>query len=86
MCSNNNEDQIIKRELEIENTVLIQNINQFKKKIQEKENYIKELELENKELKIVQENFYDLQEKYNKIIYSRSYKIAKKIMKIIKGK
>lgn len=86
MCSNNNEDQIIKRELEIENTVLIQNINQFKKKIQEKENYIKELELENKELKIVQENFYDLQEKYNKIIYSRSYKITKKIMKIIKGK
>ena len=90
MYSENNEDQILKRELEIENNLLIQNISQFKYQVQEKEKEIEELKKENSILKneniITKESYKNLQDEYNKIIYSRSYKITRKIINIIKGR
>ena len=90
MHSQDNVDQILSRELEIENSLLMQNMKNLKNKMLEKDNKIKELEIENNVLKnntlIMQQDFYKLQEEYNKIIYSRTYKITKKIIKIIKGK
>ena len=65
--------EILNRELEIENNILKQKLKQ------EKEDSIKEineLELERKRLELERN---ELQDKIDSIIYSRSYKLVKKI-------
>lgn len=72
---------ILNKELKIENEVLMQNM-------EKKKSTIKELEQENINLKNennrVKQEYEKIQEEYNKIIYSRSYKITQKIVKLIK--
>lgn len=63
--------EILNRELEIENNILKQRCKQER---EENRKRINELELERKEL----------QDKIDSIIYSRSYKLVKKITNILK--
>ncbi len=90
MCFENNEEQILKKELEIENEVLMQNIKQFQDKIQEQEKEIQKIEVEKKILKDdninIRKSYDMLQDEYNKIIYSRSYRITRKIVNLLKGR
>lgn len=70
--------EILNRELEIENNILKQKLKQ------EKEDSIKEInevELERKTLELERN---ELQDKIDSIIYSRSYKLVKKITNILK--
>lgn len=84
------ENEILKRELEIENNVLIQNIKNLKAQTQEKEKKINELEKNNKTLisnyNKLQNDYNFFKDEYNKIIYSRSYKFIMKIKSLIKRK
>ena len=72
---------ILNKELQAENEVLISNMD--KKNVA-----IRELELENENLKIendkIKNEYSKLKDEYNKIIYSRSYKLTQKIVKFIK--
>lgn len=74
-------NEILKKELEIENNFLINNIEKQKKQI---------FELKNSNEKLKQENIYikneyeNLKKEYDAIIYSRSFKIIKRIKSIIK--
>ena len=70
--------EILNRELEIENNILKQKLKQ------EKDDSIKEInevELERKRLELERN---ELQDKIDSIIYSRSYKLVKKITNILK--
>lgn len=72
---------ILNKELKIENEVLMQNM-------EKKNSIIKELEQENINLKNensrLKQKYENIQKEYNKIIYSRSYKLTQKIVKLIK--
>ena len=72
---------ILNKELKIENEVLMQNMEKKNTKISELEHENIDLKNENTRLK---QEYEKIQEKYNKIIYSRSYKITQKIVKLIK--
>lgn len=73
--------KILNKELKIENEVLMQNV-------EKKNTIIKELKHENTNLKNennrLKQEYEKIQENYNKIIYSRSYKLTQKIVKLIK--
>lgn len=70
----NGKNDIINRELAIENSVLLENM-------QKKNIYIENLEEEKQRLK--KENKV-LRENLDSIMYSRSYKIIQKVKKIVK--
>ena len=73
--------KILNKELKIENEVVMQNM-------EKKNSIIKELEQENINLKNennrLKQEYEKIQKEYNKIIYSRSYKLTQKIVKLIK--
>lgn len=73
--------KILNKELKIENEVVMQNMEKKNTKISELEKENINLKNENSRLK---QEYEKIQEKYNKIIYSRSYKITQKIVKLIK--
>ena len=80
--------KIINKELEIENNILIENLKNKEKKMDnlKKENEL--LEQKNEDLKaekefIIKEN-QDLRDELDKIVYSRSYKMIQKAKKIIR--
>lgn len=72
---------ILNKELKIENEVLMQNM-------EKKNSIIKELEQENINLKNensrIKQEYEKIQQEYNKIVYSRSYKLTQKLVKLIK--
>ncbi len=70
--------EILNRELEIENNILKQRCKQER---EENRKRINELELERKRLELERN---ELQDKIDSIIYSRSYKLVKKITNILK--
>lgn len=70
----NSKNDIINRELTIENSILMENI-------QKKDRYIENLQEEKQNL---EKRNRDLQKKLDSIIYSRSYKVIQKVKKIIK--
>lgn len=73
--------KILNKELKIENEVVMQNMEKKNTKINELEH--ENINLKNENIRLKQE-YEKIQEKYNKIIYSRSYKITQKIVKLIK--
>ena len=69
--------QILKDELQLENEILMHNLEKKNQRIEELQEVEQTLENEKKE--------YDrLLKEYNKIIYSRSYKMIQKLKGIIK--
>lgn len=84
----NETTKILNKELQIENDVLMQNIEKKNISIKELENknadLISNIDTLTKNYKDLQEEYKILQNEYNKIIYSRSYKIIQKVKRIIK--
>lgn len=72
---------ILNKELKIENEVLMHNMEKKKSTIKELEQENINLKNENNRLK---QEYEKIQEEYNKIIYSRSYKLTQKLVKLIK--
>lgn len=72
---------ILNKELKIENEVLMQNMEKKNTKISELEQ--ENINLKNENNRIKQE-YEKIQQEYNKIVYSRSYKLTQKLVKLIK--
>ncbi|MBO4816590.1 MAG: hypothetical protein J5507_06900 [Clostridia bacterium] len=72
---------ILNKELKIENEVLMQNMEKKNTKISELEQ--ENINLKNENSRIKQE-YEKIQQEYNKIVYSRSYKLTQKLVKLIK--
>lgn len=73
--------KVLNKELKIENEVVMQNMEKKNTKISELEKENINLKNENSRLK---QEYEKIQEKYNKIIYSRSYKLTQRLVKLIK--
>lgn len=81
------QNEIINRELVIENNVLMENLQKANEKVKNIQDDNQKLKNENQELKNRVKELEDrerqLQEELDKIIYSRSYKLIQKVKKII---
>ena len=66
--------EILNNELELENKVLKENLQKEKEKVKDKEKIIEELTISKQKI----------QGELDKILYSRSYKLTQKIIKILK--
>ena len=66
--------EILNTELELENKILKENLQKEKNKVKEKEKIIEEITKSKEKIQV----------ELDKILYSRSYKLTQKIIKILK--
>ena len=77
--------KLLKDELEIENQILKEKLKKSKKTMAQQENEIKELvNQKNLTIKNLESQKNEIQEKLDKILYSRSYKVIRKLNGILK--